>query len=71
MLNHMKASIVVNSLPSGYETADPHDAWLLALADKAQVHYLVTGDKRAGILSLGVIGQAQIVTASAFCDKAL
>lgn len=32
----------------------------LALADKSQVHYLVTGDKRAGILSLGKVGKPQI-----------
>lgn len=42
----------------------------LALADEAQAHYLVTGDKRAGILSLKV-GKTQIVTASTFCDKVL
>lgn len=71
MLNNMKSALVIDPLPSGYETADPHDAWLLALADKAQAHYLVTGDKRAGILCLSTIGQAQIVTASTFCEKVL
>ena len=60
-----------HSLPDGYEAADPNDAWLLALTDEAQAHYLVTGDKRAGILSLGKVGQTQIVTASTFCDRVL
>jgi len=71
MLNNMQKAMVINSLPDAYEAADPNDAWLLALADKSQAHYLVTGDKRAGILSRGKLGQTQIVTASTFCDKVL
>ena len=71
MLNNMQSATVIDRLPSGYEAADPNDAFLLALADKSQAHYIVTGDKRAGILSLIAIGQTQIVTASAFCDKML
>lgn len=71
MLNNMQSATVIDRLPSGYEAADPNNAFLLALADKSQAHYLVTGDKRAGILSLLAIGQAQIVTASVFCDKVL
>jgi len=71
MLNNMQSATVIDRLPSGYEAADPNDAFLLALADKSHAHYIVTGDKRAGILSLITIGQTQIVTASAFCDKVL
>ena len=71
MLNNMQNATVIDRLPSGYEAADPNDAFLLALADKSHAHYIVTGDKRAGILSLITIGQTQIVTASAFCDKVL
>ena len=71
MLNYMQKATVIDSLPDGYEAADPNDAWLLALADQSQANYLVTGDKRAGILSLGKVGKTQIVTASTFCDKVL
>lgn len=71
MLNNMQKSKVIDSLPDCYETADPDDAWLLALADKSQAHYLVTGDKRAGILSRGKVGQTQIVTAATFCGRVL
>ena len=71
MLNNMQKATVIDSLPDGYEATDPNDAWLLALADSAQAHYLVTGDKRAGILSRGKLGQTQIVTASNFCGKVL
>ena len=68
MLNNMRHSIVINNLSSGYEAADPNDAWLLALTDKSEAHYLVTGDKRADILSQVAIGSTKVVTASAFCD---
>ena len=71
MLNNLQRATVFDSLAHGYETDDPDDAGLLALVDKAQAHYLVTGDRRAGILSLGHAGQTQIVTASTFCDKVL
>jgi putative PIN family toxin of toxin-antitoxin system len=71
MLNNMQRATVFSQLPSGYEAADPNDAWLLALADKSKSHYLVTGDKRAGILSLIAVGQTQIVTAAVFCEKLL
>jgi putative PIN family toxin of toxin-antitoxin system len=71
MINNMQKATVIDSLPDDYETADPNDAWSLALADAAQAHYLVTGDKRAGILSRGKVGQTQIVTASTFCDRVL
>ena len=71
VVNNMQRAIVIKNLPSVYETADPDDAWLFALADKAQANYLVTGDKRAGILSRNNIGQTQIVTASEFCEKVL
>jgi putative PIN family toxin of toxin-antitoxin system len=71
MLNNMRLAIFIDSLPFGYEAADPNDAWLLALADKSQAHYLVTGDKRAGILSRVNFGQTQLVTASTFCVKVL
>jgi putative PIN family toxin of toxin-antitoxin system len=71
MLNNMQKSQVFSNLPSGYTALDPNDAWLLALADKSEAHYLVTGDKRAGILSLKIIGQTQIVVAQEFCRKVL
>jgi putative PIN family toxin of toxin-antitoxin system len=71
MVNNMQRAKIIKNLPSGYEANDPNDVWLLALADKAKANYLVTGDKRAGILSQHNIGQTKIVTASEFCDKLL
>ncbi len=53
------------------DTADPNDAWLLGLAEIARADYLVTGDKRAGLLSWETFGPTHIVTAAAFCRDVL
>jgi predicted nucleic acid-binding protein len=41
------------------------------LAELANADYLVTGDKRSGLLKLRKIGRARIVTAAAFYEKVL
>ena len=71
MLNNLQGAILLDRLPDGYEAADPHDAWLLALADVAGADYLVTGDKRSGILARGHVKAARILTAAAFCRAVL
>ena len=53
------------------DTADPNDAWLLGLVEVAKADYLVTGDKRAGLLSRETFGSTHIVTAAAFCRDVL
>jgi uncharacterized protein len=68
LLNNLQQATIVDRLPSGYEAADPHDAWLLALADTAEADYLVTGDKQSGLLVMRRIGKARILTAAAFCE---
>jgi putative PIN family toxin of toxin-antitoxin system len=68
MLNNLQGAEILNRLPEGYEAADPHDAWLLALADVAGADYLVTGDKRSGLLAKRRIGTARLVTAATFCS---
>jgi len=57
MLNSLQGAVLPDRLPGGYEAADPHDAWLLALADVARADYLVTGDKKSGILARGTSKQ--------------
>jgi putative PIN family toxin of toxin-antitoxin system len=71
MVNRLKDAILVDGLSDEHEAADPNDSWLLALAHKAEANYLVTGDKRAGLLSRGRIGTAHILTAAAFCRDLL
>lgn len=68
VLNNLRGATVIDQLPSGYETTDPDDAWLLALADVGRADHLVTGDKRSGLLGRRRIGTARILTATAFCD---
>ncbi|MDR2092457.1 MAG: putative toxin-antitoxin system toxin component, PIN family [Azoarcus sp.] len=74
MLNNMQRAIVLNHLPSLPESiaaSDPNDAFLLAMALAGEADYLVTGDRRAGLLQQGSIGRARIVTPAVFCAEAL
>lgn len=66
LLNHLQRAIIVDHFPMRHQAEDPYDSYLLNLAVAANVHYLVTGDKRAGLLGLRRIGQARILTASSF-----
>ncbi len=53
---------------SAQHTADdPTDAFLLDLASAAGAHYLVTGDKRAGLLERKRVEGTRIVMPADFC----
>ncbi len=74
MINSMRRAIVLDvlpPLPAGAEANDPNDTFLLAMALVGDADYLVTGDRRAGLLQRGSIGRAQIVTPATFCAKTL
>lgn len=74
MVNNMRRSIRLDALPplpAGIEVNDPNDAFLLALALAGEADYLVTGDRRAGLLQRGRIGRTRIVTPATFCAEAL
>jgi putative PIN family toxin of toxin-antitoxin system len=71
MINNLNRAFVIDRLPKGFESADPDDAWLLAVAEEGSADYLVTGDKRAGLLRMGHTGATRIMTAVAFCEEAL
>lgn len=74
MVNNMQRAIVLEhlpALPAGTEVADPNDAFLFAMALEGHADYLVTGDRRAGLLQLGHAGRARIVTPALFCAQAL
>jgi putative PIN family toxin of toxin-antitoxin system len=74
MVNNMQRAIVLDvllSLPEGVEAPDPNDAFLLAMALTGEPDYLVTGDRRAGLLQRGRIGHTRIVTPATFCAEAL
>lgn len=74
MVNNMQRAIVLDALPhlpDSIEADDPNDTFLLAMAVAGEADYLVTGDRRAGLLQRGSIGRARIVTPAIFCAEAL
>ena len=74
MVNNMQRAIVLTDLPPlprGIEVEDPNDAFLLAMVQASDADYLVTGDRRAGLLQRGRFGRARITTPASFCAQAL
>jgi uncharacterized protein len=71
MVNALAAGALPDPPPGGHEADDPDDAWLLALAEASGADWLVTGDRRSGLLARGRVGRARIATAAAFCELAL
>ncbi|MBU0498552.1 MAG: putative toxin-antitoxin system toxin component, PIN family [Gammaproteobacteria bacterium] len=74
MVNNMQRAVVLGALPplpDGINVNDPNDAFLLAMALAGEADYLVTADRRAGLLQRGSAGRALIVTPATFCAKVL
>lgn len=71
MINNLQRAVVLNHLLVDIETDDSNDAFLLAMAQAGEADYLVTGDRRAGLLRRGSLGRTRIVTPAAFCAEAL
>jgi putative PIN family toxin of toxin-antitoxin system len=74
MVNNMQRAVVLDerpALPAGIAASDPDDGYLLAMALATDADYLVTGDRRAGLLQMQSVGRTRIVTPAAFCKEAL
>ena len=74
MVNNMQRAILLDvlpSLPEAMDLNDPNDAFLLAMALASDADYLVTGDRRSGLLQRNTIGRTRIVTPSKFCAEVL
>jgi uncharacterized protein len=74
MVKNMQRAIILAQLPvlpDSIKANDPNDAFLLAMALGGEADYLVTGDRRAGLLQQGSIGRTRIVTPTTFCADAL
>lgn len=74
MINNMRRSIMLEALPplpAGIEIFDSNDAFLLAMTLGGEADYLVTGDRRAGLLQRSTFMRARIVTPATFCAEAL
>ena len=66
LVNELRAlAITPKRLPRIERSSDPHDDFLLALAEAASADYLVTGDK-SGLLALRRHRRTRIVTARRF-----
>jgi uncharacterized protein len=66
MMNHLRQAIIVVPAPIAEEIDDPMDIFLLGMAQTGGADYLVTGDKRAGLLALKTYGRTKIVTPTEF-----
>jgi uncharacterized protein len=71
MVNNLQRAIVLERFSNDVEADDPNDAFLLAMALAGEADYLVTGDRRAGLLQRGSFGRTRIVTPSVFCLEVL
>jgi putative PIN family toxin of toxin-antitoxin system len=74
LVNTLQRAVVLDplpALPAGIDAADPNDVFLLAMALAGEADYLVTGDRRAGLLQRGHVGRTRILTPAAFCAEAL
>jgi putative PIN family toxin of toxin-antitoxin system len=71
MINNLQRALVLEKLTLTQECADPDDAFLLAMAVQGQADYLVTGDKRAGLLQRGHIERTRIVIPAVFCEEVM
>jgi putative PIN family toxin of toxin-antitoxin system len=70
-INHMRRSMMFFNVAWHYNAADPTDAYLLDLAVTAKAHYLVTGDKKSGVLQLGKVGTTRILTPAEFFNSVM
>lgn len=71
MINNLQRALVLDQLSRSFEADDPDDAFLLAMADAGRADYLVTGDRRAGLLERGHSGRTRILTPTLFCAEVL
>lgn len=71
MINNLQRAAVLEQMSIKIEADDPDDAFLLAMAMAGDADYLVTGDRRAGLLQLGHIERTRIVTPAVFCAEVL
>ncbi len=71
MLNNLQRALVLENLTLTIEADDPDDSFLLAMALQGDADYLVTGDRRAGLLQRGHIKRTRIVTPAVFCAEVL
>lgn len=71
MINNMQRAVVLDQLPHEFEAEDPDDSFLLAMAETGKADFLVTGDRRSGLLRRGHLRRTRILTPTTFCTEIL
>jgi len=71
MINNLQHAIILKRLKNSIEADDPNDSFLIAMAITGEVDYLVSGDKRAGLLTKSRIQNTRILTPTQFCQNVL
>jgi uncharacterized protein len=71
LINALGKTVLVEAASVVIELSDSDDAFLLGMAQTGHADYLVTGDKRAGLLALKNYGRTQIVTPTYFVGNVL
>ena len=72
MVNNLQRAIVLEALPAlpdGIDMLDPNDAFLARMALASEADFLITGDRRAGLLQRGHIDRTRIVNPAIFCAE--
>jgi hypothetical protein len=74
IVNNLQRAIVLDTLPpppDDMDLSDPNDIFLLSMALASDADYLVTGDRRAGLLQRGKAGRTRIVSPATFSAEVL
>jgi len=74
IVNNLQRAIVMDTLPpppDDMDLSDPNDIFLLSMALASDSDYLVTGDRRAGLLQRGKAGRTRIVSPATFSAEVL
>jgi putative PIN family toxin of toxin-antitoxin system len=74
IVNNLQRAIVLDTLPpppDDMDLSDPNDIFLLSMALASDSDYLVTGDRRAGLLQRGKAGRTRIVSPGTFSAEVL
>ncbi len=70
MINNLQHATVLKRLTIA-EADDPNDSFLLNMSIEGNADYLVTGDRRAGLLKRKKVERTRILTPTAFCLEVL
>ena len=74
IVNNLQRAIVLDTLPpppDDMDLSDPNDIFLLSMALASDSDYMVTGDRRAGLLQRGKAGRTRIVSPATFSAEVL